>query len=175
LLRGGVIDFLITQKAESLIQKTRQVLVDLRSAGGPVRELNHVPFQAVTEFNLEIENGRRRKLINLDGNIVAGNDDVVRPDVFNGRRSHRLARSEVELGSMPGTDDALVGDHAFAEGSAIVRANVINRIDHTIHVEQPDRSAGNLNSKCAARRQFVGRSDPVNWHRRPINSTLEKS
>lgn len=83
-----------------------------------------------------------------------------------------MTRSEVELGSMPGTDDAPVGDHAFAQGRAIVRANVVDSVDRTIHVEQPDRSAGNLNSKCAARRQFVGRSDPVNWHGRPIDNTL---
>ena len=57
LLRAGVIDFLITQEVESLLRKTRQVLIDLGSARGPVRELNHVPFQVVTEFNLDSEAG----------------------------------------------------------------------------------------------------------------------
>jgi hypothetical protein len=57
LLRAGAIDFLITQKAESLVRKTRQVLIDVASARGPVRELNHVPFQVVTEFNLDSEAG----------------------------------------------------------------------------------------------------------------------
>ncbi|HEU4679309.1 MAG TPA: substrate-binding domain-containing protein [Terrimicrobiaceae bacterium] len=53
LLKAGVIDFLITQGAETLIQKTRQILIELCSAGSSVRELNHVPFHVVTEFNLE--------------------------------------------------------------------------------------------------------------------------
>ncbi|HEY5703999.1 MAG TPA: substrate-binding domain-containing protein [Terrimicrobiaceae bacterium] len=57
LLRAGVIDFLITQKAESLMRKTRQVLIELRMGRSPVRELNQVPFEAITEFNLDVETG----------------------------------------------------------------------------------------------------------------------
>jgi LacI family transcriptional regulator len=52
LLRTGVIDFLITQSVESLVQTSRQALVDLRSANGTVRELNHLPIQIISEFNL---------------------------------------------------------------------------------------------------------------------------
>jgi LacI family transcriptional regulator len=55
LLRAGIVDFLMTQRAESLIRKTREVLIELGSARGHVRELNHVPIQVITEFNLEIE------------------------------------------------------------------------------------------------------------------------
>ena len=125
-----------------------------------------------SHFRQQLRTLGRSNLINLQADIVAGHDDLVGPDVFNRRRGERLTCSEVELGSMPRTDDAPVGDHTFAQGRAIVRANVVDGVDRTIHVEQPDRSAGNLNSKCAARRQFVGRSDPVNWHRRPIDNTL---
>ena len=52
LLRTGVIDFLITQSVESLVETSRQALVDLRSANGTVRELNHLPIQIISEFNL---------------------------------------------------------------------------------------------------------------------------
>lgn len=55
LLRAGIIDFLITQRAESLMHKTRQVLLELRTGKSPSRELNHVPFEVVTEFNLDME------------------------------------------------------------------------------------------------------------------------
>ena len=57
LHRAGIIDFLITQKAESLVRKTRQVLTELRMGRSPVRELNHVPFEVITEFNLDGETG----------------------------------------------------------------------------------------------------------------------
>ncbi len=57
LLRTGVIDFLITQRAEWLVRKTRQVLSELGLAKGHVRELNHVPFHVITEFNLDVEAG----------------------------------------------------------------------------------------------------------------------
>jgi LacI family transcriptional regulator len=52
LLRAGVIDFLITQDLEALVRTARQLLVELQLAKGPVRELNHLPFQLVSEFNL---------------------------------------------------------------------------------------------------------------------------
>jgi LacI family transcriptional regulator len=52
LLRAGVIDFLITQDLDALVRTTHQLLVDLRLAKTPVRELNHLPFQLVSEFNL---------------------------------------------------------------------------------------------------------------------------
>jgi len=55
LLRAGVIDFVITQDLEALVRTTRQLLVDLRLAKNPVRELNHLPFQLVSEFNLVSE------------------------------------------------------------------------------------------------------------------------
>jgi len=53
LLRTGVIDFLITQSLESLIRTSRQVLVELRLGSGTFRELNHLPIQIVSEFNLD--------------------------------------------------------------------------------------------------------------------------
>ena len=52
LLRSGVIDFLITQDLDALVRTTRQLLVDLQAARSPIRELNHLPFQLVSEFNL---------------------------------------------------------------------------------------------------------------------------
>jgi LacI family transcriptional regulator len=52
LLRAGVIDFLITQDLEALVRTARQRLLELKLGHGPVRELNHLPFQAVSEFNL---------------------------------------------------------------------------------------------------------------------------
>lgn len=113
----------------------------------------------------------RNALLKFQTDIVARHDDLVGVDVFNSGRRHNLAGSKVKLGSVPGTSDTPIGDDAFAEGSVIVGANVIDSIDHTIHVEQPDRSAADLNSECAAWRQFVGRSDPVNWHR--LKTTFE--
>jgi LacI family transcriptional regulator len=58
LLRAGIIDFLITQSAESLIRRTRDILIELGSSKGHVRELNHVPIQVITEFNLDTETGQ---------------------------------------------------------------------------------------------------------------------
>jgi LacI family transcriptional regulator len=52
LLRTGVIDFLITQNIQSLIRMIGEVLVDLKLGTGPVRELNHLPVQVVSEFTL---------------------------------------------------------------------------------------------------------------------------
>jgi LacI family transcriptional regulator len=52
LLRKGVIDFLISQKIDSLIRMSRQVLIDLQLGPGAVRELNYLPFQVVSEFTL---------------------------------------------------------------------------------------------------------------------------
>jgi len=78
----------------------------------------------------------RDALINFQTDIVAGNDDLVRPDVFDGRRSHHLASSEVKLGSMPRTNYTSIDDRAFAEASAIVRANVVDGVNGSIHVEQ---------------------------------------
>jgi LacI family transcriptional regulator len=52
LLRAGVIDFVITQDLEALARTTRQRLLELKLGRAPVRELNHLPFQAVSEFNL---------------------------------------------------------------------------------------------------------------------------
>ncbi|MBV9490317.1 MAG: LacI family DNA-binding transcriptional regulator [Verrucomicrobia bacterium] len=52
LLRAGVIDFLITQDLEALVRTARQRLLELKLGRGPVRELNHLPFQVVSEFNL---------------------------------------------------------------------------------------------------------------------------
>jgi LacI family transcriptional regulator len=52
LLRKGVIDFLISQKIDSLIRMSRQVLIDLRLGPGAVRELNYLPIQVVSEFTL---------------------------------------------------------------------------------------------------------------------------
>lgn len=57
LLRAGVIDFVITQSLEALVRTTRRLLVDLRLAKSPVRELNHLPFQLVSECNLLPETG----------------------------------------------------------------------------------------------------------------------
>jgi LacI family transcriptional regulator len=57
LLRAGVIDFVITQNLEALVRTTRQLLADLRLAKSPARELNHLPFQLVSEFNLFPEAG----------------------------------------------------------------------------------------------------------------------
>ena len=52
LLRAGVIDFLITQNVELLVHTTRQLLIDLKLAKKPVRELHLVPVQIVSEFTL---------------------------------------------------------------------------------------------------------------------------
>jgi LacI family transcriptional regulator len=52
LLRTGVIDFLISQNVESLVRTSRQVLIDLTLNTGPVRELNYLPIQVVSEFTL---------------------------------------------------------------------------------------------------------------------------
>jgi LacI family transcriptional regulator len=52
LLRTGVIDFLISQNIEALLQTARQVLSDLLLGLAPVRELNHIPVQVVSEFTL---------------------------------------------------------------------------------------------------------------------------
>ena len=52
LLRTGVIDFLITQNIRSLVRLSKQVLIDLRSGVGSVRELNYLPVQVVSEFTL---------------------------------------------------------------------------------------------------------------------------
>jgi LacI family transcriptional regulator len=52
LLRTGVIDFLIAQNIQSLARLSRQVLIDLRLGVGSVRELNHLPIEAVSEFTL---------------------------------------------------------------------------------------------------------------------------
>ena len=52
LLRTGVIDFLIWQNVQSLVRLSRQVLIDLRSAEGSVRELNYLPVQVVSQFTL---------------------------------------------------------------------------------------------------------------------------
>ena len=52
LLRTGVIDFLISQNIEALVRTARQVLIDLILGTTPVRELNHLPIQAVSEFTL---------------------------------------------------------------------------------------------------------------------------
>ena len=52
LLRTGVIDFLISQNVEALLRASRQVLSDLVLGLGPVRELNHIPVQVVSEFTL---------------------------------------------------------------------------------------------------------------------------
>ena len=52
LLRTGVIDFLITQNIRSLVRLSRQVLIDLKLGVASVRELNYLPVQAVSEFNL---------------------------------------------------------------------------------------------------------------------------
>jgi LacI family transcriptional regulator len=53
LLRSGVIDFLITQDLEALVRTTRRLLLDLRFAKGPVREITHLPIQLVSKFNLD--------------------------------------------------------------------------------------------------------------------------
>jgi LacI family transcriptional regulator len=56
LLRKGVIDFLISQKVDSLIRMASQVLIDLRLGTGSVRELNYLPVQVVSEFTLAPSN-----------------------------------------------------------------------------------------------------------------------
>lgn len=61
LLRAGIIDFVITQDLEALVRTTRQLLVDLRLAKSPVRELNHLPFQLISEYNLFPETRDRER------------------------------------------------------------------------------------------------------------------
>jgi LacI family transcriptional regulator len=52
LLRTGVIDFVVSQNIEALVRTAKQVLTDLILGTGPVRELNHLPMQVLSEFTL---------------------------------------------------------------------------------------------------------------------------
>jgi LacI family transcriptional regulator len=74
LLRAGVIDFVITQDLEALVRTTRQLLVDLRLAKSLVRELNHLPFQLASEFNL-LETGTLERQLRFRAGKPSGKSE----------------------------------------------------------------------------------------------------
>jgi LacI family transcriptional regulator len=52
LLRGGVIDFLITQNLESIVNAVKGFVIGLRTATKRCEEFNLVPIELVSKFNL---------------------------------------------------------------------------------------------------------------------------
>jgi LacI family transcriptional regulator, galactose operon repressor len=53
LLRAGVIDFLITQNLESLAKLLKRFLIGLRTGAARSAEVNLVPIELISKFNLE--------------------------------------------------------------------------------------------------------------------------
>jgi LacI family transcriptional regulator len=52
LLRAGAIDFLITQNLESLVNTVKRFVITLRTGANQCEELNLVPVELVSKFNL---------------------------------------------------------------------------------------------------------------------------
>lgn len=53
LLRAGVIDFLITQNLESIVNVARRFLIGLRTGAARHGEVNLVPIELISKFNLQ--------------------------------------------------------------------------------------------------------------------------
>jgi LacI family transcriptional regulator len=52
LLRAGAIDFLITQNLESVVNAVRRFVTSLRTGANPREEMNFVPVELISRFNL---------------------------------------------------------------------------------------------------------------------------
>ena len=53
LLRDGVIDFLITQNLESIVNVATRFLIGLRTGTARCGEINLVPIELISQFNLQ--------------------------------------------------------------------------------------------------------------------------
>jgi LacI family transcriptional regulator len=53
LLRAGTIDFLITQNLESILNAVKRFVIGLRTGADRCREMNLVPIELVSQFNLQ--------------------------------------------------------------------------------------------------------------------------
>jgi len=53
LLRAGAIDFLITQNFESIVNAVKRFVIGLRTGTNRFGELNLVPIELVSKFNLQ--------------------------------------------------------------------------------------------------------------------------
>jgi hypothetical protein len=82
--------------------------------------------------------------LHLDLDIVSRDADCVTRDRPLRRRTHDLARANVEPGAVPGTGHLVPRDRAFCQGPALVSAGVVEREELPIHVEQGDPLALDL-------------------------------
>ena len=57
LLRSGVIDFLITENLESIVNAVRRFLIGLRTGTARCGEINLVPTELISKFNLQSRTG----------------------------------------------------------------------------------------------------------------------
>ena len=64
-----------------------------------------------------------------------------------GRRAEGLARGDVELGAVPGTEDPCAANRAVAQGSALVGALGLECVEFAVHVEQSDALANLYDNK----------------------------
>jgi len=93
--------------------------------------------------------------------------------VFHLRRESRLedvaiqlllAASDVELPAMPGAGHDTAGKLAFAERSALMRTDAVERKELSVDVEQRDNAVADDHFQRAAWRAGVNRGDFVPGH-----------
>jgi LacI family transcriptional regulator len=53
LVRAGAIDFLITQSLESVVNTVRRFVISLRAGVYPFEEMNFIPIELISKFNLQ--------------------------------------------------------------------------------------------------------------------------
>ncbi len=109
----------------------------------------------------------------LDGDVFARYKDCVTSDILDGRRRESLAGAKIELCAVPWTDHTCIAHNAFAQGTAIVRAVVVDRMDCSANVKHRYGPASDLNPARAARRKILCRCDLVKRHNRYQQDILQ--
>ncbi len=78
----------------------------------------------------------QRDALGIDENVVAFDQYVKGHQRQHRRQRKRIAGPHVERGAVTRTDDALAFELALIERSAVVRANVLDRVDIPVNVTE---------------------------------------
>ena len=73
--------------------------------------------------------GSRESVLDDDENLVTAHLNVMRGDRFDGWHAEGLAGADVEPSSVAGALDRAAVQLAFREWSAVMSADVVNRVD----------------------------------------------
>jgi hypothetical protein len=90
-----------------------------------------------------------------DVDIVAPDLDAMTADGLERRQAERPAGADVESGAMARTADlAPFEEVSLGERTAIVRANIVDRVVLTVEIEHCDRPAVDVHEDPASRRKL---------------------